>query len=412
MSKLAWSMAFAALSLTGCNDQHLAATNPFTPTASDGITWNKDVLPIVQSACQGCHTDGGIAPFTLKTYADAKQYATMIKSEVENRLMPPWLPKAGCGEFVDDRHLNDDQIAIFTKWVETGSAEGDPADAPSVGTKQQGLASVDATLMPKSVYTPIGDPSDPKKLDDYHCFVVDPALTKDKYLVGFEVLPGVTREVHHVLLYPATKADVMKASNNQPDAGWTCFGGPGTGGSAILGGWVPGMVANKFPAGTGIQMKTDDLIVMQVHYNLLNGPPAPDRTTIKLDYADAPVAKPATMLPILDAKFVIPPKTTDHTDTVPLKVPVDVHIRGVLPHMHTLGKQISLKIDDACLIDIPKWDFHWQQSYYFTNPDGILVKAGQTATLSCTWSNPGSTEVRWGESTTDEMCLSYVYLTY
>jgi hypothetical protein len=32
-------------------------------------------------------------------------------------------------------------------------------------------------------------------------------------------------------------------------------------------------------------------------------------------------------------------------------------------------------------------------------------------TLTCTWDNPTSSPVRWGESTTDEMCLNYFYYT-
>ena len=34
-------------------------------------TWSKDVLPVVQQRCQGCHTTGGVAPFSLETYGEA-----------------------------------------------------------------------------------------------------------------------------------------------------------------------------------------------------------------------------------------------------------------------------------------------------------------------------------------------------
>lgn len=48
------------------------------PTDGGGVpgrtlTWYRDVLPIVQAQCQECHTAGGIAPFSLGTYAEARQ---------------------------------------------------------------------------------------------------------------------------------------------------------------------------------------------------------------------------------------------------------------------------------------------------------------------------------------------------
>ena len=44
--------------------------------------------------------------------------------------MPPWKPEPGFGEFVGSRRLNDEQIALFQRWVAEGMAEGDPAATP------------------------------------------------------------------------------------------------------------------------------------------------------------------------------------------------------------------------------------------------------------------------------------------
>ena len=35
----------------------------------------------------------------------------------------------------------------------------------------------------------------------------------------------------------------------------------------------------------------------------------------------------------------------------------------------------------------------------------------QNVTLSCTWDNPTTNYVTWGETTQDEMCLAYLYAT-
>ncbi len=44
------------------------------PTAA-GMTYRQDVQPLVARSCQGCHTEGGIAPFALDTYEQAQRNA-------------------------------------------------------------------------------------------------------------------------------------------------------------------------------------------------------------------------------------------------------------------------------------------------------------------------------------------------
>ena len=56
----------------------------------NGVTFYKDVQPILQTNCQGCHVAGGIAPMPLVTYSDAQVFADSIKSETGSKLMPPW----------------------------------------------------------------------------------------------------------------------------------------------------------------------------------------------------------------------------------------------------------------------------------------------------------------------------------
>ena len=41
--------------------------------------WYKDVLPITQVRCANCHQAGGIGPFPLQTYAQAKPMAAAMR---------------------------------------------------------------------------------------------------------------------------------------------------------------------------------------------------------------------------------------------------------------------------------------------------------------------------------------------
>ena len=82
--------------------------------------------------------------------------------------------------------------------------------------------------------------------------------------------------------------------------------------------------------------------------------------------------------------------------------------------MHTHGTHATTSIIRAnqtneCMLGIPRWDFHWQGSYEFSQPK--VVNPGDQLSVECHWANGGATDLNWGETTEDEMCLSSYYVT-
>jgi hypothetical protein len=65
-------------------------------SAAPGPTWYRDVEPIVIAKCQGCHTDGGIAPFPLGGYEEVTALRGTIRDAVATRTMPPLQPDPCC----------------------------------------------------------------------------------------------------------------------------------------------------------------------------------------------------------------------------------------------------------------------------------------------------------------------------
>jgi hypothetical protein len=375
-------------------------------------------LPLVTAHCGGCHAPGGFAPFSLITYDEARGYAALAAGATGSGAMPPWPPAAGCGDFRNPRTLTADEIAVFAAWDQAGAPAGEPSRTPvPIVSPGDDLGPPSVTLDPGVSYQP-----DIAATDDYHCYLVDPRLTSAQDLIGFDVHPGMPQIVHHVLVFaiqPSAVAAAQAKDAAEPGPGWTCFAGSGIGSGTsvppVIGGWVPGSGASAFPAGTGINLAAGTWIAVQVHYNLTAHAAVPDRTTVDLHYAAVPVARHALVLPIMNNTFSIP---AGASQTVTAEQPVPIGswaVWGALPHMHLHGTEIKLSVehpagDSTCGIDIPHWNFHWQAFYYYNQP--IAVAGGDIAHLACTFDNSaGTAPLAWGEKTTDEMCLNYLYLT-
>src|SRR5437879_6936244 len=98
--------------------------------ASGQATYSKEISRIFQAKCQQCHRDGDIAPFAMNGYDDAVTWSEDIVRVLNDRLMPPWKPVDGFGEFRDSYQLTDDERQMILDWVANGTPEGDPADMP------------------------------------------------------------------------------------------------------------------------------------------------------------------------------------------------------------------------------------------------------------------------------------------
>src|SRR5262249_31118594 len=69
------------------------------------VTYYRDIAPILQRHCIECHRPGDIAPMSLRTYEEAKDYAWSIRQKVVDREMPPWHANPRFGRFANDRSL-------------------------------------------------------------------------------------------------------------------------------------------------------------------------------------------------------------------------------------------------------------------------------------------------------------------
>ncbi|HEU0030085.1 MAG TPA: hypothetical protein VFQ53_05605 [Kofleriaceae bacterium] len=389
---------------------------PPDPTPPAGLTFYEDVAPLLAKHCVGCHRPDGAAPFSLITADDVLAVDALIPDMVTTRQMPPWGAdnSGACNTFRDARWMTDGEIATIVDWLAGDRALGDPALAPALPPLPPGLSRVDATAAMPVAYTP-----DAALDDDYRCFIVDPGIASDAFLTGFEVRPGEPAIVHHILMFQldtaAAETTVADLDAQTAGPGYTCFGGVGAAAS-LLGVWAPGVRAATYPEGTGLAVKGGRKIVLQIHYHR-GAMPLADQTAVDLRL-EPTVPEPSFLYLLAAPDLYVPPGQASFTTTNQYQLPGFLgtyNVWGVFPHMHTLGRTLRVEVDHAgqpqCMVDVPRWDFNWQQGYFYDGPPKI-AGGGDMLRISCTHDTTSRTEpVTWGEGTNDEMCLAFMYVS-
>jgi hypothetical protein len=354
----------------------------------------------------------------------------------------------------------------------THSTHAAPAQAAPVKHQPLRPGERRVTVRMPETYTP--SPPTGVGTDDYRCFLLDPKVSSDQFITGFNVLPGNPDVVHHVILFrvPADLvAEAEKKDADTPGQGWTCFGNSGlrSSGAEIddapwLGAWAPGGSGEQvYAKGFGEAFGQGSRVIMQVHYNLLAGK-APDRSAAELRLAPAtqdlqtletqllpapvelpcrpehsggPLCDRAAALADVKKRFGQGPGSTAdllHFLCGPIKAgPVQAcerkifrpeTVRGVAGHMHLLGTSIRIAANPGTprartLLDIPVWDFDNQGSKPIKP---AKLEPGDTLKVTCRHSQElrdrlpsfqGQPDkyVVWGEGTTDEMCLGILLVT-
>src|SRR5438270_3756223 len=99
-------------------------------SAAAVVTFNKDVLPILEQNCQTCHRPGQIAPMSFLSYETTRPWAKAIKAAILKKKMPPWGVESKYGPFANDPSLTQQEIDTIVTWVDEGTLKGLSRDAP------------------------------------------------------------------------------------------------------------------------------------------------------------------------------------------------------------------------------------------------------------------------------------------
>jgi hypothetical protein len=389
-----------------------AQTAPATKTAPPAVTFAKDIAPIFQKSCQGCHRPGQMAPMSFLTYQDVRPWARSIKQQVTERQMPPWGidPHVGLQSFKNDPSLREDEVEKIAKWVDAGAPLGNIADMP----KPREFDDSDRWHIGKPDLLVTSPPHKvPAEASDWWgSYYVDTGLTEDRYIKAIESKPGKTAVVHHLLTY-AVDADVTGDSNGDDSSGDA---------GEFLNEFAVGKNGDLFPEGTGRLLRAGSKIKFDFHYHSV-GKEITDQSQLGI------VLYPKGYVP----KHLVYSKQLGQP-TEPLDIPGGStyvrsdgytrfnkagRITAFQPHMHTRGKRQCIELiypdNKTEQISCADWSFNWHLVSVYADDVAPIYPAG-TVLHVITWHDnspsKGNPDPRnWvgsGNRTIDEMGFAWI----
>lgn len=390
-----------------------------------GVTFYRDVLPILQQRCQSCHRAGEIGPMPLGSYAEVRPWAKAVRQAVLTRKMPPWNADAPRGKFRNDPSLSQTEIDKLIGWIDAGAPEGNVKDAPPPRSFADGwsIGTPDVVFeMPQAYEIPATGTI------EYTYVIVPTGFKEDRWMSAAEVRPSNRAVVHHANVYV-----------REPGSAWLRdypYGKPfvpeekgqrvGTGGSSsagasvreqVIAGYIPGRPAREAPPGYGMLVPAGSDLVFQLHYTA-NGKPAQDRTRVGFVFAKELPQKRVIRIQASNSGFVIPPGAAGYPVSGTTELSMQCELLDAYPHMHLRGQSMTLSVNYPTgereeVVRVPRYDFNWQLVYELSRPR-ILPK-GTTLRADATFDNSPNNRfnpdakaaVRWGDQTWEEMMVGF-----
>jgi hypothetical protein len=391
-------------------------------------TFAADIAPIVFANCVSCHRPGQAGPFSLLSYDDLRRHADEIVDVTSSREMPPWHATRGEGfpEVRDERRLTNEQIAVIKRWVDGGMPSGDLKRTPPPPTFPNGwaLGLPDLTLtLPRPIPVPASGP------DLYRNVTLAVDLPIDRWITAIDFQPSARSIVHHALFFVAPSDMPVRDDEVVPGLGRAIGQGgaqpPGARLGAVdaswggLGGWVPGVTPKFFPDGIAQPLPSYSNIVMQLHLHP-SGKAQQEDGRLAIYFSKTPPSKSLSGVQVPPAfgfamGIDIPAGDGNYVVRDAFQLPVGVDAYGARGHAHYLGREMKMTArlptgQTRGLLWISRWDFNWQDTYYFKSP--IRLPPGTSIDVEIRYDNSTTNprnphsppeRVRWGRESTDEM---------
>ena len=438
-----------------------------------GVTFSKDVAPIIFEKCANCHRPGEVAPMPLTSYAEVRPWSKAIREEVVERTMPPWFadPHTSTLKFGNDRQLSKKEIDTIVAWVDAGAPRGNDKDLPAMPKYTPGWTFGEPDLI---VEMPVDFEVPAEGELPMQNFYVPVPFTEERWVEKVELRPGNAAVVHHsianvVNLPVGTRVVNGKAVRDGAPSSQTSAlnsqsaretGGLSEGGSREVAqtqdsftrsgafklvGQAPGKGFEKHHPGTAKRILPGMYFQFNMHYQP-SGRREKDRSRLGLWFAKKPVQYEVLTKGVNDTIFIagkelsetrmvngrevkvrgripnIPPHVDNWEIAGEVTIKEAITLYAFAPHMHLRGKDIKYTLiwpdgRKQVLLNVPKFDFNWQLHYELAEP--LKIPAGSKIVAVAHYDNSVKNpynpapekEVFWSEQSWDEMFIPWFEYT-
>ena len=391
--------------------------------AADPV-FTKDVAPILQNKCQGCHRAGEMAPMPLVTYDETRPWARAIKQRVVTRQMPPWhLDKTvGVQHYSNDFSLSDAEIDTIARWVDAGAPQGDAKDMPppKVWPKTGGWQLAAQFGQPDMVIKSEAYTMPASGQDVWFKPLTTIPLTEPRWVRAVEIRPATPagrKITHHALAYL-----------QQEEPGSLI---PGLATQGLLMEWAVNKNYDIYRENTGKLLLPGSRIWWEMHYHAV-GEEIRDHVELAVylypkgqepKYRTSLTAFSGTPGTAGSGMLDIPPNSLAQTEGARV-LQQPARLENFQPHMHLRGKSMALEAiypdgTKRVLASVDKFNFNWMTNYIFADDAAPVVPKGTTIRVVAVHdntvnnrNNPDPNQwVGWGDRTVDEMAHAWVNLT-
>jgi mono/diheme cytochrome c family protein len=377
----------------------MAVTSSSARAQTSEVTFTKDIAPILQRSCQGCHRPDSIAPMSLITYEEVRPYARAIKQRTALRhrrgAMPPWFieKEIGIQKFKDDISLSDVEIARIAKWVDAGAPQGNPADLPPARVFADNASW--QIGKPDLIVTSPGVEMKAISPDYWGALAPVPTgLTEDRYVAAMEI-----KEVN----------DSRNKKGRATVGGLFVFhhavmavGGPDGRLGVGAAGWPVhevGRNADVFDTQAGKLLRAGSTIAFPSVHLHANGK---DTTaTLQVGFRFHPVGyKPqiqTTLINIGTDDLDIPGGASGITQSAYMTLPQPIKLTVFEPHMHSTGVRMCVEAINGSHVETLNcagYDHNWVKTYAYQEDAAPLLPRGTILKVTGYFDNtPGNRNV-------------------
>jgi len=230
--------ALAIASIPG--EAHKPITSPYT--------YNEHVFPILKARCGSCHVEGGIAPMSLMTHADAVPWGESIRSEMTAGHMPPWPADMPHDGFKNGTPLSARELNVLLTWATGGTPPGEPDKVPPAVTLATGwsLGKPDLELSLDPVTLAAG------VQEQTRSFTVATNITDRRWVRAIDLLPGAPAMVRSAEIVLRGDAPASPAASVVTERRIAL--------------WLPGESPTAVDAGAGFEIPANAQLVVTVRY--------------------------------------------------------------------------------------------------------------------------------------------------